>query len=268
MTIKMVATDIDGTILKYTNSGFTQEVINCIHELNKGGIKIVLVTGRMNQSAQKIADELGLKTAIVSYQGGLVWDNDKILNERYLPADKAEKILKWGKKHNTHINLYMNDELYVTEENEFTHKYADAQNIKYHVGTFDKLHLEKVNKILFIDYNEPEKITRITSELQKEFPELYIVKSADTFCEVCHKEATKGNGLKCIQDFYGITKEETLTIGDHNNDIELLMSGGIKVAMGNATDELKAVADYITDTVDNNGFVKAMEKFVKAGANV
>ena len=67
---------------------------------------------------------------------------------------------------------------------------------------------------------------------------------------------------------YGISQEETLTIGDHNNDIDLLKAGGVKVAMGNGTDELKAIADYVTDSVDNNGFVKAIEKFVKVGANV
>ena len=68
--------------------------------------------------------------------------------------------------------------------------------------------------------------------------------------------------------YFSIKKEETLTIGDHNNDIELLLAGGIKVAMGNATEELKSVADFVTDTVDNDGFVKAIEKFVKVGANV
>ena len=57
-------------------------------------------------------------------------------------------------------------------------------------------------------------------------------------------------------------KEEILTIGDQNNDIELLKSGGIKVAMGNGTPELKECADFITDTVQNDGFVKAVEKFI------
>ena len=61
---------------------------------------------------------------------------------------------------------------------------------------------------------------------------------------------------------WGLKKEEILTIGDQNNDIELLKAGGIKVAMGNGTPELKECADYITDTVENDGFVKAIEKYV------
>ena len=59
----------------------------------------------------------------------------------------------------------------------------------------------------------------------------------------------------------GIKKEEILAIGDQNNDIELLKAGGVSVAMGNATNELKACADYVTDAIDNDGFAKAMEKF-------
>ncbi len=271
MTIKMIATDIDGTILKYSGE-FNPEVIQCIQKLDKSGIKVVIVTGRMHQSAKKIADTLGLKNAVVSYQGALVKDNtsaQKVLYERYIPADKAKEIIKWGHKENIHMNLYMNDKLYVEQNDETTRKYTGHQNIPFTVINFNNINLENVNKLLFIDYSDANRVTNLTKRLQEDFPDLFIVKSCENFCEVCHKEATKGDGLKCLQKLYGISKEETLTIGDHNNDIDLLLAGGVKVAMGNGTEELKAIADYVTDTVENNGFVKAIEKFViKEGANV
>lgn len=270
MTIKMIATDIDGTILKHSGE-FNPAVIECIHNLQKSGIKIVLVTGRMHKSAKKIAEFLGLQTHIVSYQGALVKDNtpqENVLYERYIPTQTARKILDWTKSKNVHVNLYMNDDLYVEKENEFTLKYATHQKIPFNVTPFENLELKNINKILLIDYNDAEKITKITKELQNDFPELFIVKSTDYFCEVCHKEATKGDGLRCIQKTLGISKEETLTIGDHNNDIELLLAGGVKVAMGNGVQDLKNIADFVTDTVENDGFVKAVEKFVKVGANV
>lgn len=260
----MVATDIDGTILKY-NGEFNPEVLDCIKKLDNNGIKVVLVTGRMHKSAKKIADELGLQTPIVSYQGALVRDNtpaENIIYERYIPNDKAKSIISWCKSKGVHINLYINDDLYVEKENEFTKKYAGHQHIPFNVLSFDEVEIDNVNKILLIDYDDANKITSLSLRLQEDYPDLFIVKSTDFFCEVCHKEATKGDGVKCLQNFYGITKDEILTIGDHNNDIELIESGGIGVAMGNATDELKSVADYVTDTVENNGFVKAMEKFV------
>ena len=67
--------------------------------------------------------------------------------------------------------------------------------------------------------------------------------------------------VKFLQRYYNLKTSEILTIGDQDNDIKLLEAGGIKVAMGNATDELKSIADYITDSVYEDGFVKAMEKF-------
>lgn len=260
----MVATDIDGTILKYTGE-FNKEVIECIKNLDKSGIKVVLVTGRMYKSAKKIADEIGISSPIVSFQGALVCDNsedEKVLYERDIPNDLALKIIDWAHNENIYMNLYMDDNLYVEQENEYTHKYVDHQHIPFVVKPFSELKIDKVNKILLIDYNDAERVTRLTKKLQEDFPELFICKSCDYFCEVCHPEATKGDGLKFLQEKLGLSKDEILTIGDHNNDIELLNAGGIKVAMGNATDELKAIADYVTDTVDNNGFVKAMEKFI------
>ena len=79
--------------------------------------------------------------------------------------------------------------------------------------------------------------------------------------EFSNPEASKYCAVKFLQNYLGLKEEEILTIGDQNNDIELLRAGGIKVAMGNATDKLKESADYITDTVYNDGFVKAIEKF-------
>ncbi len=270
MTIKMVATDVDGTILRYSGE-FTPEVIDCIKSLDNNGIKVVIVTGRMHKSAKKIADQLGLKNAIVSYQGALVRENtteQETLYERHIPTETAFKIIDWAHNENIHMNLYMNDNLYVEKEDEITHKYAEYQKIPFTAKPFSELELDNINKLVLIDYDNPERVTRLTKKLQEDFPELFIVKSCDFFCEVCHKEATKGDGLRALQKLYGISQEETLTIGDHNNDIDLLKAGGVKVAMGNGTDELKAVADYVTDTVDNNGFVRAIEKFVKVGANV
>ena len=95
------------------------------------------------------------------------------------------------------------------------------------------------------------------------FPECFIVKSTPYFCEISHLQANKCDAVKFLQQYYGLKDEEVLTIGDQNNDIALLQAGGVRVAMGNATPELKEIATYITDTVDNGGWIKAVEKFVK-----
>lgn len=260
--IKLIATDIDGTIL-IPEGKFTPEVKNCIRRLRDKGIKIVLVTGRMKASAQLIVSELGLSsTPFVSYQGGLVTENDSTLYERYLPPEQAERIIAWAKSEKIHINLYNDDILYSESDDDEIQRYCSIQHVSRKIKPFSKIKKDKVNKILAIDYSNPERISRYEKELPKIFPDLYIIKSTQYFLEFSNKEASKYCAVKFLQNYWGLKDDEILTIGDQNNDIELLKAGGIKVAMGNATDELKKYADFITDTVYQNGFVKAVNQFI------
>lgn len=260
--IKLIATDIDGTILKH-NFEFNQEVKDCIKILNNDGVKVVLVTGRMHSATQYIAEDLGLNTPIVSYQGGLVKFGDEILYERNLDVNIAREIIIWAKENDVHINLYMNDELFVEKDDEVIRRYTGERSAGFIVKSFEEIDLCRINKILAIDFNDSEKVTAWENYIAENYPEVYVVKSTPYFCEISHPEAKKSSAVEFLTEYYGYKKEEIMTIGDQNNDIELLKAGGIKVAMGNATDELKMVADYVTDTVGNNGFVKAVQKFVK-----
>ena len=259
--IKLVATDIDGTIF-IPEKEFTTGVKNCIQRLSQTGIKVVLVTGRMNAAAVKIAKDLGLNTPVVSYQGGLVVENGKILYEKYLTEEQTERILEWAgvNGENIHINLYNDDVLYSETECYEVQRYCNNLHTEYAVKNFSEIKKDKINKLLAIDYSNPDRITRYEKELQSIFPDLYIVKSTPYFLEFSNPEASKKCAVEFLQNYWGLKKEEILTIGDQNNDIALLQAGGIKVAMGNATDELKEIADYITDSVYEDGFVSAMEK--------
>lgn len=260
--IKLIATDIDGTILKH-NYEFTQEVKDCIKKLTEYGIKVVLVTGRMYSATLHIIKELGLETPISSYHGGLIKYKGKTIYEKNLNSEDAKEIINWAKKNNIHINLYLNDELYVEEDNLTIQRYIKQGISKFNIKPFDQVKLEKINKIVLIDFEDESKVTMWRDYLATNYSNLHIVKSTPHFCEVCHSLAKKSDAVDFLREYWKFKKEEVLTIGDQNNDIDLLKAGGIKVAMGNATDELKALADYVTDTVNNNGFVKAVEKFIE-----
>ena len=258
--IKLVATDIDGTLL-VPEGNFTENVKKCVKNLCAKGIKVVLVTGRMNAAATLIAQDLDLDTPVVSYQGGLIKYKDETLYERCLTPDQAQKVIDWANSENIHLNLYNDDILYSEKKCYEIERYCNNLHTEYKVSAFEDIKKDKVNKLLAIDYNNPEKIDRFERELPKIFPDLYIVKSTPYFLEFSNKEASKYCAVQFLQKYWGISEEETLTIGDQNNDIALLKAGGVRVAMGNATDELKKVANYTTDTVFNDGFVKAMENF-------
>jgi Cof subfamily protein (haloacid dehalogenase superfamily) len=259
--IKLIATDIDGTILKH-NFEFNPEVKDCIKDLTKQGVKVVLVTGRMFPATHHITKELGLDTPVVCYQGGLVKHNDEILYEKNLSPKVAKDIINWAKKNNIHTNLYLNDELYVETDSPTIQRYIKQGVPHFNIKPFDEVKLERINKMVLIDYEDENKVTMWKEYLEIKHQNVHFIKSTPHYCEVCHPEATKACAVNFLKDYWGLKTEEILTIGDQNNDIDLLSAGGIKVAMGNATEELKAVADYITETVNNNGFVKAVEKFV------
>lgn len=263
--IKLVATDIDGTILPPTGE-FTCGVRNCIEKMQNMGVKVVIVTGRMYKGALKIAERLNLTTPIVAYNGGYVKDFDgTVLYERYLPEDYTIQIIEWARRNRVHLNLYSEDTLFSEKDNDEIRRYARYQQINYIVEDFSEIPFNKIHKLLAIDYNDADRVTGWVNEMSAKFPDLYIIKSTPYFCEFSTRDATKACAVKCLQKHWGLADDEILTIGDQDNDIELLKAGGIRVGMGNGTEGLKAVADYITDTVQNDGFVAAMEKFVYPG---
>lgn len=259
--IKLVATDIDGTLVKW-DTRVSDGVKNCVKKLQENGVKVVLVTGRMHCATKHLRDELGLNSPVVSYQGGLIKDSDgKTLYQENLDSDCAKEIIDWAHKNDVHLNLYIDDKLYVEKDDDCVKRYTDGKFVPYTVCPFESLKIENVNKILAIDYGNAERVTGWVNELQAKFPELYIVKSTPFFCEIGSPMAKKSLGVEFLAKHWNLSQDEILTIGDQNNDIELLKAGGVKVAMGNATPELKECANFITDSVENDGFVKAIDKF-------
>ena len=260
--IKLIVTDIDGTILPY-DGVFHQEVLDCINKLKKDGVKVVLATGRMHSSTTPIAQKLGLDTPIISYQGGLIKDIDgKTLYQSELDKDIAKEVICWARENKIHLNLYIDDKLYVEEDDDIIKFYIKGKFVDYTVCSFDDLEIKNVNKLLAIDIKNPQKVTQWENILKEKYPQLYIVKSTPYFCEIGSKGAKKSKGVEFLCNYWGINNEEVLTIGDQDNDIDLVKCGGVGVSMGNGTEQLKKCADYITDTVENDGFVRAVEKFV------
>lgn len=260
--IKLIVTDIDGTILPYDGK-FRQEVLDCINNLTKKGIKIVLATGRMHSSTTPIAKKLGLNTPVISYQGGLIKDIDgKTLYQSNLDKNIAKEIINWARENRIHLNLYIDDKLYVEEDDDIIKFYIKGKFVDYTVCSFDDLEIDNVNKLLAIDIKNPQKVTEWENILKEKYPQLYIVKSTPYFCEIGSKGAKKSKGVEFLRNYWGLREDEVLTIGDQDNDIDLVQCGGVGIAMGNGTERLKNCADYITDTVDNDGFVRAVEKFV------
>lgn len=262
--IKMIVTDIDGTIVN-ADSQISPAVRETIKSLTEKGVKIILATGRMFRATYPVLEDLGLDTPIISYQGGLVKEyhgEQKVLYAKYTDKTLAHEVIDYFRTKNVHINVYVNDVLYVENDDEYIKKYIENRNIVYTVvDDLKKVEMNGLHKVLGIDKN-PKKIIEVTAELKEKYKEkLYIIRSTPYFCEVSNPQASKAAALCFLRDYWSLKPEEVLAIGDQDNDIDMIEAAGIGVAMGNGTENLKASADFITKHIDEDGFSYAMEKY-------
>lgn len=262
--IKLIALDIDETILTKNNI-ISDKVKKTVKEAQTRGIKVLIATGRMHTSAMPIAKSLALTSPIISYQGAMIknfYDNQEVIFHCPLKKEHAQTVINLLKDDDVQLNIYMDDELYSQTETDRLKQYSAKQNINYiinnSINTCTKF---EPTKMLAIGKDE-EHTNFIVKKLKDYFKdELYLVKSSPVFCEINNKQTSKGNAIKYLANLWNIKPEETMAIGDQNNDIEMLKSVHIKVAMGNATDELKKVANVITQDIDHNGAAEAIERF-------
>lgn len=260
---KLIAIDIDDTLLNddiIVTEGTKQSLALAID----AGVTVTLATGRMYSSARKIADQIQLNVPIITYQGALVKTllDEQVLYERCVPVDAARKLLQYAKEHNLHLQLYVDDILYGTEDNARIQTYSQLVNIPYEIEPdFSKLIDKPNHKMLIID--EPEVLDHHIVILQDLLgDQLHITKSKAHYLEFMHKEGTKGHALKYLAQHIGATMDETIAIGDAWNDREMILAAGLGVAMGNAVPMLKEIADYITLSNNEDGVSHVIDKFV------
>ena len=260
---KMIAIDLDGTLLtdELTVSPGTIEAIQKAVEL---GAVVTIATGRMFLSAKPFAKQLGLNVPLITYQGALIKDVEEkaVMYERLVPPDLAHELIDIAKKRNLHLQVYQDDVLYAASENDFIREYVEAAKVPYKVEPdLAKLASRGFEKALFIDV--PDHIDELQEELRGLFGErANFIKSKSAYLEVTHPEADKGIALLHLAQKLGIDRSEIIGIGDNYNDLDLVITAGLGIAMGNAVQELKEKADYISRSNNEEGVRHVIEKFI------
>lgn len=260
---KMVALDLDGTLL--TDEGIiTPGTVETIQEVMASGVMVTLATGRMFPSAKRFADQLQLDVPIITYQGAIIKDaaEKKVWFEQLLSPDISERLIQIAKEENVHIQVYLDDMLYVTKNNEEIKAYAHGADVSYAVVDELSSKAERgLAKVLFI--GDSIYLDRLQIDLKSVFGEnVHIAKSKPNYLEITHPHANKGSAILRLAEQFGIQQSEIIGIGDNYNDYELLTTAGLGIAMGNSVEALKSVADYITLTNNEEGVRHALNKFV------
>ncbi|MCM3749850.1 Cof-type HAD-IIB family hydrolase [Paenibacillus pasadenensis] len=260
---KLIAIDVDDTLLN-DELEVTPHTRAALKSALEHGVTVTLATGRMFASARQVAEGLQLNVPIITYQGSLVKTllDGKVLYERTVPSDAAAELNQYCLDNGLHLQLYVDDKLYVREDNDKVRDYARNSKIPFIVAPdFDSLLSQPLLKMLIID--EPERLDALIPELQPLIGDrVHMTKSKAHYLEFMHKEGTKGHALRFIAEHIGCTMEETIAMGDGWNDREMLMAAGLGVAMGNAQAPLKEIADYITLSNNEDGVAHVVEKFI------
>jgi len=262
--IKLIVLDLDDTLL-LPNRTISQHSRSALARARELGIQVVLATGRMYRAAKQYADDLNLDLPLIAYQGALIktTKTGEVLRALELTVEQCYPILEFLSQRQVHANLYINDELFVAEMNDAVARYASFSAVPVHVvGNLCSYNFSHATKIVAI--GEPQHLQCI---LEPEALALFgdsltINTSRPHFLEFGHREATKSNALQFLGQRLGISREEILAIGDGVNDLDMIQYAGIGVAMGNADERLKAVADYITSSNTDEGVAQAIEQLV------
>lgn len=270
--IKMIGLDLDGTLLN-TQKELTQYSRNVLKKAIDQGVLVLVATGRPYTGIpEELRNFPGMRYALTS-NGARVLDLEKneVLIEELLPREDAIRTLKVLRKYDTMQEIYFDGQGYVDQEKmEELHRYHHNPYMweyvkKSRIIVPDILEVAEktaadMDKIqgLFADMAEREQAWQ---ELSKD-KRIELVGSLKYNIEVNAAGVNKGKGLVKLGEMLGICREEIMACGDGDNDIEMLREVGFGVGMGNAEEKVKNVADYITETNDEDGVARAIERFV------
>ena len=287
---KLIAVDLDGTMLNHYGeiSEKTKEIVQkCIEK----GVQIVLASGRPTDSIKTITEELGIKGYFIAGNGALVYDIQKneIIYENYIKKEKVLEIIKICEENSIAYNVYT-DKMILTTNLKFNVLYYYKENLKKEESKRTNISIVE-NMYEYVKNIEKEKILKITicdendsifHSIIKKVREINGIDVLDIshmskkmiqqgteevpveyfYTEVSASDVNKWNAIKFLMEKLEIKEEEIIAIGDNINDKKMIENAGLGVAMKGSTPEIIEVAKEITDTNDNDGVAKILERYV------
>lgn len=273
--IKLICIDMDGTLLN-ANHEITKENKEALLKAHAKGINIALCTGRIFISARYYSDLIGIDTAVIASNGAFIkrgYDDEPVF-ENTMSKDVALEIYNIVKKHGLRINFNSWDTLIREDEVPKDHAYSimnknlpQEKQVKFIV---EEDIVSVINnfegnllKGIVIEKENSKALFECKEELKSTFGEkLHVVSSGPDNFEVMVGSTSKGNAVKHLAEILNVKQEEIMCIGDSENDLSMIEFAGVGVAMGNGMDLIKEAATFVTDTNENSGVAKAIEKFI------
>lgn len=270
MDIRLIAMDLDGTALQPDRCSFSPRLIAALEEAHKRGIAIAPVTGRQfDMLPPAVQNHPVWENLVVLCNGGQIrrMDSGKILYEKNISQEALKQLLVLSRELDIPIEFSVNSVLHLTQKS--LDQQQDMAHLDFHVNTILANHGKLVPSLEPLCCMAVEKcnLPHIPPHLHKKAEEILktipvsAVWSSASSMEITHPDAQKGVALEALCSLLGIHPENVLALGDSGNDESMLKTAGLGIAMGNAPDFIKQIADGVTERSENDGAAIAIERF-------
>lgn len=267
MSIKLVAVDIDGTLLNNKRE-ITPQVFSAVQDAKAAGVKVVIATGRPIAGVRNLLEDLELNEAgnyVVTFNGGLVQDTltgQELIKETLTYEDYLD-IEFLSRKLGVHMHAITKDGIYTANRDigKYTVYESSLVNMPVYYRTPEEMADKEIVKTMYID--EPEILDQVIAKLPQELYDKYtLVKSAPFYLEIVKKTVSKGAAILHLAEKLGLSVDQTMAIGDEENDRAMLEVVGHPVVMENGNPEIKKIAKYITKSNEESGVAHAIREWV------
>ncbi|MFC2021686.1 Cof-type HAD-IIB family hydrolase [Chloroflexota bacterium] len=266
---KLLVVDIDGTLLD-KNGAISVEDEKALAKASDLGIQVSLSTGRVVKASLRIISQLSLDGYHMFFDGALV-SNPETGEEVYVRPISEELLrqtIEFTHLNEINLDLYSATHFFVERETWVSDIRRQFFGIQPTIVDFSQLwQKERIIKGTLVVSSADERAKadsfclHFKDSLSFSWTKTPAYPGID-FINVVDPDVSKGKALEALASFLGIALTEVIAIGDGTNDISLLSKAGLAIAMGNAPDEVKAVADYVTLDIDHNGMAAAVERFL------
>jgi len=263
--VEVVATDLDHTLL-WDDFVLRPRTLDAFSRAEEAGIRVIVCTGRMVQSARRVLAPAHSRQPLVCYQGAAVVDDGKWILHEPIALPLAREVIDAVEEAGYGLNVYVDDELYVARVTPEAERYATFQHIELHtVGDLRAWLDREPTKLVCI--GDPDELDVLGARLRAQFgSRLWIAKSLPYFLEFATAGVSKGSALEFLSRRLGFAQERTVTIGDGENDLDLVAWGGYGIAVENADPRVNEVARWVCRSAADEGPAAVIEALVSSKA--
>jgi len=261
--IRLAIADVDGTLVTQEKV-LTERAIQAVKQLREAGIAFSITSGRPPLGMKMLIEPLALTEAIAAFNGGvLVRPDMSVISRSCLPRDVAARVVESILRHGLDCWLYTEVD-WLVRDVQAPHVAREQWTVKFPPNVVRDLtpYLANVVKIVGVSDDLPL-VARCEADVQRDLAgKASAARSQPYYLDVTHPDANKGHVVEVMSKLLSIPAAEIATLGDMPNDVLMFRKSGVSIAMGNASPEVQKQATYVTASNEDEGFAKAIEKFI------